>query len=318
MSEKDYAPLSTYCVRALNDKLYEKRKTAALEIEKMVKDFQRVGETGEIRKLLRVLGQDFTLSQNVNSRKGGLIGLAAMSVALGKDTSLFVDDLVQPVLSCFNDQDTRVRYYACETLYNIIKVARGSVLPFFPEIFDALSRLSADPDQNVKNGSELVDRLLKDIVAESSSFDLPAFIPLLRERICSKNPFTRQFIISWVSSLDSVADINMIVFLPEILDGLFVILGDPLAEIRKMCESVLGEFLRSIIENPKRVNFNDMVNILTIHANSTEELVQFTALTWLKEFVRLAGCSLLPYASGILTAVLPNLAQDTESRRSIL
>ncbi|GIY11278.1 protein VAC14 homolog [Caerostris extrusa] len=315
MSEKDYAPLSTYCVRALNDKLYEKRKTAALEIEKMVKDFLRVGETGEIRKLLRVLGQDFTLSQNVNSRKGGLIGLAAMSVALGKDTSLYVDDLVQPVLSCFNDQDTRVRYYACETLYNVIKVARGSVLPFFPEIFDSLSRLSADPDQPVKNASELVDRLLKDIVAESSSFDLPAFIPLLRERIYSKNAFTRQFIISWVSTLDSIADINMVVFLPEILDGLFAILSDPLAEIRKMCESVLGEFLHSIIENPKRVNFNAMVNNLTIHANSSEELVQFTALTWLKEFIRLAGCALLPYSSGILTAVLPNLAQDTESRK---
>ena len=36
MSEKDYAPLSTACVRALHDKLYEKRKTAALEIEKYV------------------------------------------------------------------------------------------------------------------------------------------------------------------------------------------------------------------------------------------------------------------------------------------
>lgn len=34
MSDKDYSPLSSYCVRALNDKLYEKRKTAALEIEK--------------------------------------------------------------------------------------------------------------------------------------------------------------------------------------------------------------------------------------------------------------------------------------------
>ncbi|KAG8179485.1 hypothetical protein JTE90_027197 [Oedothorax gibbosus] len=318
MSDKDYAPLSTSCVRALNDKLYEKRKTAALEIEKMVKDFQRVNEVGEIRKLLKVLGQDFTLSQNINSRKGGLIGLAAMAIALGKDTSLFVEDLVQPVLSCFNDQDIRVRYYACETIYNIVKVARGSILPFFPDIFDALSRLSADPDQNVKNGSEQVDRLMKDIVTDSSSFDLVGFMPLLRERICSKNPFTRQFIISWISTLDSVPDINMIVLLPEILDGLFVILGDPLAEIRKMCESVLGEFLRSIIENPRKVNFSDMVNILTLHANSTEELVQFTALTWLKEFVRLAGCSLLPYSSGILTAVLPNLAQDTESRRNII
>lgn len=34
MSEKDYAPLSAACVRALHDKLYDKRKAAALEIEK--------------------------------------------------------------------------------------------------------------------------------------------------------------------------------------------------------------------------------------------------------------------------------------------
>ena len=36
MADKDYAPLSTACVRALNDRLYEKRKAAALEIEEMV------------------------------------------------------------------------------------------------------------------------------------------------------------------------------------------------------------------------------------------------------------------------------------------
>ena len=39
MSEKDYAPLSASCIRALNDKLYEKRKVAALEIEKFVYSF---------------------------------------------------------------------------------------------------------------------------------------------------------------------------------------------------------------------------------------------------------------------------------------
>ena len=32
--ERDYAPLSAACVRSLSDKLYEKRKAAALEIEK--------------------------------------------------------------------------------------------------------------------------------------------------------------------------------------------------------------------------------------------------------------------------------------------
>lgn len=34
MSDRDYAPLSPACVKALNDKMYDKRKAAALEIEK--------------------------------------------------------------------------------------------------------------------------------------------------------------------------------------------------------------------------------------------------------------------------------------------
>lgn len=59
-----------------------------------------------------------------------------------QDAGLYLKDLVPPVLSCFYDQDSRVRYYACEALYNISKVARGSVLPFFNNIFDGLSKVS--------------------------------------------------------------------------------------------------------------------------------------------------------------------------------
>jgi vacuole morphology and inheritance protein 14 len=33
-SEQDFSPLSAACVRALKDKVYEKRKAAANEIEK--------------------------------------------------------------------------------------------------------------------------------------------------------------------------------------------------------------------------------------------------------------------------------------------
>lgn len=53
---------------------------------------------------------------------------------------------------------------------------------------------------SVKNASELLDRLLKDIVTESTQlFDLTSFVPLLRERVLTKNSFARQFIISWIS-----------------------------------------------------------------------------------------------------------------------
>lgn len=41
------------------------------------------------------------------------------------------------------------------------------------------------------------------------------------------------------------------------------------------CDSVLGEFLRKIKNDPTRIAFPEMINILiTTHAQSTDELVQ--------------------------------------------
>ncbi|XP_053255367.1 protein VAC14 homolog [Podarcis raffonei] len=312
--EKDFSPLTPSIVRALNDKLYEKRKVAALEIEKLVREFVAQNSTAQIKHVIQILSQEFALSQHPHSRKGGLIGLAACSIALGKDSGLYLKELIEPVLTCFNDADSRLRYYACEALYNIVKVARGSVLPHFKVLFDGLSKLAADPDPNVKSGSELLDRLLKDIVTESNNFDLVSFIPLLRERIYSNNQYARQFIISWILVLESVPDINLLDYLPEILDGLFQILGDNSKEIRKMCEVALGEFLKEIKKNPSSVKFAEMANILVIHCQASDDLIQLTAMCWMREFIQLAGRVMLPYSSGILTAVLPCLSYDDRKK----
>ncbi|KOM58444.1 hypothetical protein LR48_Vigan11g147800 [Vigna angularis] len=69
--------------------------------------------------------------------------------------------IVPPVLNSFADQDSRVRYYACEALYNIAKVVRGDFIIFFNQIFDALCKLSADSDANVQSDAHLLDRLVK-------------------------------------------------------------------------------------------------------------------------------------------------------------
>lgn len=154
-------------------------------------------------------------------------------------------------------------------------------------------------------------------MTESGLFDLVGFMPSLRERIYTKNSFGRQFVISWVSVLDAVPNMDFIIFLPEILDGLFRILEDPTPEIKKVTDTVLGEFLRSIKSNPARVDFPAMINILITHAQSSDELLQLTAITWIKEFVHLSGPLMLPYMSGILVAVLPCLAYDGDTRKSI-
>ncbi|XP_061103037.1 protein VAC14 homolog [Conger conger] len=321
-TEKDFSPLTPNIVRALNDKLYEKRKVAALEIEKLVREFVAQNNSTQIRHIIQILASEFALSQHPHSRKGGLIALAACSIALGKDSGLYLKELIEPVLTCFNDSDSRLRYYACEALYNIVKVARGAVLPHFNVLFDGLSKLAADPDPNVKSGSELLDRLLKDIVTESNKFDLVAFVPLLRERIYSNNQYARQFIISWILVLESVPDINLLDYLPEILDGLFQILGDSSKEIRRTCEVVLGEFLKEIKKTPSSVKFAEMANILVIHcqvsdeSKTTNDLIQLTSMTWMREFIQLAGRVVLPYSSGILTAVLPCLSYDDRKKNT--
>lgn len=53
-----------------------------------------------------------------------------------------------PVLACFTDQDARVRYYACESMYNIAKVAKGEILLFFNEVFDSLCKVRCMDRQN--------------------------------------------------------------------------------------------------------------------------------------------------------------------------
>lgn len=52
-----------------------------------------------------------------------------------------MEELISPVLNCLSDPEVRVRYFASESLYNIVKVARSSIIPLFPKIFSALSRL---------------------------------------------------------------------------------------------------------------------------------------------------------------------------------
>ena len=94
----------------------------------------------------------------------------------------YLDLLLPPILHCFDDPESRVRYYACESLYNVAKVARQDVLLHFNAVFEGLCKLFADGDPDVKNGANLLDRLVKDIVTEADIFDVERFIPILKVR----------------------------------------------------------------------------------------------------------------------------------------
>jgi vacuole morphology and inheritance protein 14 len=129
---------------------------------------------------------------------------------------------------------------------------------------------------SVKNGAELLDRLIKDIVSESAAsyvsvlqiqaeydgndkapsdhhslplptaFSLKRFIPLLKERIWVINPFTRQFLVGWITLLDSIPDLELVTYLPDFLGGLLKFLSDPNRDVHVATQSCLDKFLNEI------------------------------------------------------------------------
>jgi vacuole morphology and inheritance protein 14 len=84
--------------------------------------------------------------------------------------------VVPPVLNSLVDADARVRYYACEALYNIAKVSRDDFLePHFNCTFDALFRLVADPDPAVHQATTFLDALMKVPPSVTLLFQLALF-----------------------------------------------------------------------------------------------------------------------------------------------
>ncbi|KAI1277804.1 vacuolar protein 14 C-terminal Fig4p binding-domain-containing protein [Xylaria sp. FL0933] len=269
--------MDPHIARLLNDKLYDKRKTGALELERSIREQMIAQDYNRVQSIIQQLCDEYAYAvHQPHARNGGLIGLAAAAIALGPELPRYLEIIVPPVLACFTDQDARVRYYACESMYNIAKVAKGEILRYFNHIFDALCKLGADSELSVKNGAELLDRLIKDIVSESAAtyvsvlessppdrkdsegqdvqdipspptaFSLPRFIPLLKERIWVINPFTRTFLVGWITLLDSIPDLELVTYLPEFLGGLLKFLSGNNADVRVITQSCLDKFLNEI------------------------------------------------------------------------
>ncbi|XP_077230419.1 protein VAC14 homolog isoform X2 [Tasmannia lanceolata] len=274
--------------RNLADKIYDKRKHAALEVQGIVMQLLAAEDHGKISAVIKLLTMDFVYSPQLYHRQGGLTGLSAVTVGLTQSRAgVYLEQIIPPVLNSFSDQDSMVRYHACEALYNIAKVVRGDLIVFFNQIFDALCKLSADSASNVQNAAHILDKLLKDIATDSDQFSIEEFIPLLRERMNVLNPFVRQFLVGWITVLDSVPDIDMLGFLPDFLDGLFNMLSDSSHEIRQQADSALYEFLQEIKSSP------------------------------INEFVKLGGDQLVTYYADILGAILPCISDKEEKIRVV-
>lgn len=88
----------------------------------------------------------------------------------------------------------------------------------------------------------------KSIGSPPTAFSLSRFIPLLKERIMVINPFTRMFLVQWITLLDSIPDLELVSYLPSVLAGLFRFLNDASQDVVVSTQHVLERFLGEIKE----------------------------------------------------------------------
>lgn len=97
-----------------------------------------------------------------------------------------------------------------------------------------------------EDGEKAEGELQDDRLRPPTAFSLHRFIPLLKERIWVINPFTRQFLVGWITLLDSIPDLELVTFLPDFLGGLLKFLSDPNRDVHVATQSCLDKFLNEI------------------------------------------------------------------------
>jgi vacuole morphology and inheritance protein 14 len=105
-----------------------------------------------------------------------------------------------------------------------------------------VSVLHASEDSAIESDKEYPDGSIEPPMA----FSLSRFIPLLKERIYVLNPFTRTFLVGWITLLDSIPDLELVSYLPEFLGGLLKFLSDPNRDVQVATSVALERFLSEI------------------------------------------------------------------------
>ena len=105
--------------------------------------------TDQIQLVIEFLLTHFIAHDQPNYRKGGLLGVAHVMMALTtKRNTLtyeginFLNVVIPIIQKCLDDEDSHVRYHACEALFNVINVARSHIIRFFDLIFSHVQKVT--------------------------------------------------------------------------------------------------------------------------------------------------------------------------------
>ena len=155
-------------LQSLIERNYEKRKQAGHNLQRFIKEQYALRKSSEIiEKSIEFFSETYLKSLDDTYRQAGLMAFSAIASSLNiRDDAKYIENLLNSVLSCCRDNNTKVKYYAIEAIYNIVKICRQHVLFMFTTLFRTIVDLCTGIDKDVKKATKKLDSLLKTIVVE--------------------------------------------------------------------------------------------------------------------------------------------------------
>ena len=298
--------ISAAVLVSLAHKRYERRRLAAMEIEKVVRSLVQQGELERVRAILLLLSDDYVRSTNEDARKGGVVALAACAIGLKKaaDVSNVMecrDLILASVVHACQDHSQRVRYYATESLFNVVKVIPGLAVQHFFILFEILRSLYADVDVDVRSGAELLDKKLKEVIVgamNSGSFSTDACVPVFARFVYIRNKPTKRLTLTRLQELnEKLIGAPILEFLHLFLGGIFDMVADPSVAIRQSALAFLQSVLPKLLvinseaiddmdDSGMKVDFDKILQSLVTTMEHPDPFVRKVAMYWMSRIVK--------------------------------
>jgi len=207
--------------------------------------------------------------------------------------------ILASVVHACQDNSQRVRYYAMESLTNVIKVIPSLAVEHFFILFEILRSLWADVDTDVMNGAELLDKKLKEVIVGSINtghFTADACVPLFARYVHLDNKPTKRLTLTWLQEFsDKLVGGPLLEFLHLFLCDIFIMLAEPNDLIRKESFDFLSSIQPKLLMNNLdfedesaghgKVDFDKILQNLVTTMEHPDPSVRNVAMQWVSRIV---------------------------------
>lgn len=192
-----------------------------------------------------------------------------------------------------------MRYYATESLFNVIKVIPALAVQHFFILYEILRSLYADVDHDVRSGAQLLDKKLKEVIimaTNNGSFAFETCVPLFTRFVYMTNKPTKRLTLTWLQEfVEKLVGSPILEFLHLFLGGVFDMLADVNVPIRQLALTFLDTVLPKLEVNSDTfevasassvADFDNIIQSLVTTMEHPDPLVRKVAMYWMSRIVR--------------------------------